>query len=293
MAQYSLERLRPEYERLWAQMTVLKTQAVAAQARKVIASKARYLEVERRTGVPWFVVGCLHMRESSGNFNTYLGNGQPLNRVTTIVPKGRGPWKSFEDGAEDALAIDRLDQVKTWNAARVAYAMEAFNGFGYRSPSRNIPSPYLWGGTNIQKPGKFVRDGVYDSKVMDPQIGGMAVLKLIMELDRTAKFSAPAPKQRAAPPADDNIPTPSPKAEDGESEAKPLAKSKTMWGNTMQWLSGAGATVMAALAGVPWQVWVALAVLIAVGALLVYKGRIDVQKVVRHLSQDDTADEVV
>jgi len=289
MAQYSFERLRPEYEGLWGQMVVLKTQAATDQAKKVIVNKSRYLEVERRTSVPWFVVGCLHMRESNGDFKTYLGNGQPLNRVTTIVPKGRGPWGSFEDGAEDALEIDHLDQVKAWSAARVAYAMESFNGFGYRSPSRNIPSPYLWGGTNVQKSGKFVRDGVYNPKVMDPQIGGMAVLKQIMKLDSTAKFSA-SPQKPAAPPADET-PTVSPKAEDNESQLKPLAKSKTMWGNTIQWLSGAGATVMAALAGVPWQVWVVIAVLIVIGAFLVYKGRIDVQKVVQHLSSDDTIDE--
>lgn len=74
-------------------------------------------------------------------------------------------------------------------------------------------------------------------------------------------------------------------------EPKPLTKSKTMWGNTVQWLSGGFATFMAALAGVPWQVWVVLAVLIAIGAFLVYKGRIDVQKVVQHLSQGDAANE--
>lgn len=292
MAQYNFERLRLEYDGLWARMAVLKTQAATAQARKVIATKARYIEVERRTGVPWFVVGCLHMRESNGNFNTYLGNGQPLNRVTTIVPKGRGPWDSFEDGAEDALAIDHLDQVKVWTAARVAYAMESFNGFGYRSPSRNIPSPYLWGGTNIQKPGKFVRDGVYDRTVMDPQIGGMAVLRQIMELDATAKFSAAAPKpvtQPAPKPSIDDAP--SPKAEDDERNVKPIAKSKTVWGGLLQGIAGVGATVMGFLQGIPWQAWVVLGVLILVGLVLVLKGRIDVQKVVQHLSNDDTADE--
>ena len=33
--------------------------------------------------------------------------------------------------------------------------METFNGFGYRAPTRNIPSPYLVGGTSVQKRGKF------------------------------------------------------------------------------------------------------------------------------------------
>jgi lysozyme family protein len=40
------------------------------------------------TGVPWFVVAALHERESGADFATYLGNGEPLNRVTQLVPKG-------------------------------------------------------------------------------------------------------------------------------------------------------------------------------------------------------------
>lgn len=291
MAQYTFERLRPEYERMWAQMTVLKTSAAKAQAGKVIANKSRYQEVERRTGVPWFVVGCAHMRESNGDFSTYLGNGQSLKRRTTIVPKGRGPFDSFEDGAYDALVtLKRYNEIKDWSAARVAYMLEGFNGWGYRNPSRNIPSPYLWGGTNVQKPGKYVADHVYDPKVMDSQLGGMAVLRSIMDLDPNARFKTPE-KTKAPESVPANDVTISPKADDAESQVKPITKSKTMWGNTLQWLSGAGATFMAALAGVPWQVWVVLGILIAIGAFFVYKGRIDVQKVVQHLSQDDTADE--
>lgn len=53
--------------------------------------------------VPWEVIAVIHQRESSGNFNTYLGNGQALNKKTTIVPKGRGPFSSWEEGAIDAL----------------------------------------------------------------------------------------------------------------------------------------------------------------------------------------------
>src|SRR5262245_57602353 len=163
--QYALERLRPEYLSLWQRMEILPARLSVAShaADRIIAGKARYQAVEAATGVPWFVIGCLHHRESNCNFNTYLGNGQPLNRVTTIVPRGRGPWPSVEEGAFDALVtVENLNDIKDWGPEHIAYAAEKFNGFGYRHPSRNIPSPYLWGGTSVQKRGKFVRDGEYN-----------------------------------------------------------------------------------------------------------------------------------
>lgn len=290
MAQYSFERLRDEYDRLWAGMRVIKTDAATKQARQIIAHKDRYQTVERETTVPWFVVGCLHMRESNANFNTYLGNGQPLNRKTTIVPKGRGPFPDFETGAKDALHIDRLDEVTSWTASRVAYSMECFNGFGYRSPSRNIPSPYLWGGTSVQKPGKFVRDGVYDASVMDPQIGGMAVLKQIMALDASARFDAPRPTVQEPPPpiVPEEVP-PSPRADDEVSQVKPLTKSTTIWGGIGQWLTTAGMSVFGWLQGIPWQVVVACLLVGSVALYLVITGRLNVQKIIKHLSNDDEA----
>lgn len=291
MAQYTFGRLRAEYDRLWAAMRVVKSREAAAQARKVINSKPRYKAIEKTTGVPWFVVGCLHMRESNGNFDTYLGNGEPLNRRTRLVPKGRGPFATFEAGAYDALVtVEHLDQIKDWSAAHVAYAMETFNGFGYRHPSRNIPSPYLWGGTSVQKPGKFVRDGIYDPTVMDSQVGGMAVLRAIMDMDTSARFNASPPvihdDVRPAEPS----PQLSPRADDTESQVKPVTKSKTLWGGIGQFFTTAGAAIVAALAGVPWQVWAIVLVAGLVTLWLVLKGRIDVQKIIQHLSADDTAE---
>jgi len=289
LAQYSFERLRAEYQRLWSQMEVTKTQGATAQAKKVIQNKARYKEVEKATTVPWFVVGCLHMRESSGNFNTYLGNGQPLNMVTTIVPKGRGPFDSFLDGAIDALQLEGLDKITDWGPEHVAYAAEKFNGFGYRHPSRNIPSPYLWGGTNVQKPGKFVSDGVYDPSVMDTQIGAMAVLKTIMALDVEARFKA-SPVPPAVPTVNPG-PTLSPKATDEETKIKPIAKSKTFWGGLLQGVSGLVTAVVAFIQGMPPWLIAFLAGAILLGLYMVIKGRIDVQAIIKHLSDDDTGDE--
>lgn len=299
MAQYTFETLRPEYQRLWAKMQVTKVQSATAQAKQVIAAKSRYQRVEKTTGVPWFAIGCLHMRESNGNFNTWLHNGDPMRRngvpVRTVhVPPNRppNPDVSWEEGAYDALVnVEHLDQIKDWGPEHVAYAAEKFNGWGYRNPTRNIPSPYLWGGTSVQKRGKFVRDGVYDANAWDPQIGAMAVLKQIMELDASARFGPTAPIAPEPPPLPDTPPPLSPAANDTESEVKPVSKSKTIWGGLMAGLGGISGSILGAFQYIatPWgfAALVFLVLVISIGTYLVIKGRLDVQKVVKHLSLED------
>lgn len=307
--QYKFERLAPEYRDLWSKMRVLKVAEANNEARRIIQGKQRYLDVERRTGVPWFVVGCLHMRESGGRFDCWLHNGDPMRRAgrpaqTVNVPAGRplDPSCTWEDGAVDALVtVERLNEIKDWGAEHVAYAAETFNGFGYRHPARNIPSPYLWGGTTIQKRGKFVRDGVWDGNVMDPQVGVMAVLRQVMDLDANARFKQAADTTTAAPPrpvpvpvpqpqpdVEVNLPAPeSPKAEDTASEVKPLKKSKTIFGGILQGATAALTAVVGFVQNMPPWLIAILVVGAIVGLYLVIKGRVDVQKVIEHLSGDD------
>lgn len=303
MAQYKFETLRAEYTALWKQMKVIKTNEARSQARIICSatSKARYKTVEKKSGVPWFVVGCLHMRESNGNFSTWLHNGDPMRKngqpVKTVnVPKGRPPNPNvdWETGAYDALVnVENLDEITDWGPEHVAYAAEKFNGFGYRNPNRNIPSPYLWGGTNIQKPGKFVKDGVYDPKIMDPQIGAMAILNQIMAIDPEARFVEQKPEP-ASPPPVPTVPPTSPRADDTEKEVKPLDKSKTIWGGIITWLGGMFGTFasMFQYIATPWgfAALVFITVALGLGLYLIIKGRIDVQKLVVHLSQDDSDD---
>lgn len=302
MAQYRYERLQGEYARLWADMRVLKTAQAVAQAQRIVASKARYKAVEAETGVPWFVVGCLHMRESNGSFSTWLHNGDPMREhgqpVRTVhVPSGRppNPDVSWEEGARDALATcEHLDEVPSWCPERVAYAAELYNGFGYRNPSRNIPSPYLWGGTSVQKRGKFVRDGEYDANEMDPQIGVMAVLKVLPRIDPEAAFAdQPEPAPADPEPAPAPVPPPaSPKASDTETKIPPLKNSRTIWGG----LASFATTVTTAVSNLlpklhdPYVLAAFLALLAFAGFALwlVVSGRINAQKVIAHLAEDDT-----
>ncbi len=156
-------------------------------AKFAIDHKGIYQSVELLTGVPWALISVIHRREGDSNFNTYLGNGQPLIHKTTIVPRGRGPFlgsHAFIDGAVDALKVDLLTDVKDWRLEKQLFWCEGFNGWGYGAK----PSPYIWGGTNIQIPGKYVRDHVFDPHVMDPQPGCAPMLATIAQLDPTVKF---------------------------------------------------------------------------------------------------------
>lgn len=289
MPQYAFERLCPEYTLLWARMQPKPERATVINrtARKLIAHKAQYQAVEASTGVPWFVIAALHNRESDADFDTYLGNGEPLDRVTKLVPKGRGPFASWEEGAIDALRLDGLDHVTDWSAERACYEIEKFNGFGYRNPARDIPSPYLWAGTNVQKPGKFVADGRYDPRALDEQLGAIPVLREIMALDPEASFATAAPPAAPAPEPERQPPR-APRADDTETQVKPLGKSTTVWNSIWLWLVANGASLKAFIKEDPW-VCVAIAAISILLLWMIVSGRLTQQKIMKHLSQDDTA----
>lgn len=126
--------------------------------------------------VKWWLIAVIHELECSQKFTKYLGNGQPLNKKTTIVPKGRGPFKTFEQGAIDALILQGADKIADWSIGNILYFLERFNGYGYEK-YYNMPSPYLWSGSNHYTKGKYVTDGHFDPDAVSQQIGVALLLK--------------------------------------------------------------------------------------------------------------------
>ncbi|MBH5370325.1 peptidoglycan-binding protein [Bradyrhizobium glycinis] len=184
----SFESFKNEYERNWAGLEIRPGRLAEANAiaRKALNSKATYQQIERLTGVPWYFTALCHYRESNFDFDTYLGNGESLHRTTTIVPKGRGPFATFVDGAVDAFRIENFIGARDWGIARMLFRLEAFNGFGYHS--KGVNSPYLYGGSTLYGPpearaGKFVRDHVFDPGHVDGQLGTAVILRAMMALD--------------------------------------------------------------------------------------------------------------
>ncbi len=66
-------------------------------------AKQRYLTVAGKTSVPWYFIAVVHEREASQDWNTHLGQGDPLGEVTRHVPVGEPAFKTWEEGAVDAL----------------------------------------------------------------------------------------------------------------------------------------------------------------------------------------------
>jgi lysozyme family protein len=198
--QLSPENTREGYSALWQKMQIRPEKKVFldGQAQRVAAGMAQYEEVERETGVPWWFVGIIHLRESNLDFKTFLGNGEPLDRVTRLVPKGLGPWKSWKDGAVEALKREGLDKVKVWDIPTALFYFEKFNGFGY--VSKGINSPYVWAASSHYSRGKFVSDGQYSPSTIDsqpgcaPMLAQMILLNLIPELlKKVVPMTANAP----------------------------------------------------------------------------------------------------
>lgn len=149
---------------------------LAAFREKVLADKERYQRVAQVTGFPWMLIAAIHERESGGNFSRYLGNGDPLDRVTTHVPAGRGPFPDWESGAIDALGLFTSLKGKlgitadTTDPGLLLTFAEQYNGLGYRN--RGYVSPYVYSGTNIYQGGKITTDnGPYRPEVWDKQLG--------------------------------------------------------------------------------------------------------------------------
>ena len=242
----------PRYARQWDAMVVKRPDTVRAVAERIIRHKAKYQAVEKLTGVPWYWIGPAHIRESDGDFKTSLAQGDRWDRMSVHVPRGRGPFLSWEDAAFDALVtLKRMNQVQDWRLEKLIYWWELYNGWGYHN--RGIPSPYVWGSTSIQKSGKYIADGLWSSTAWDSQLGCAAMLSEMMKLDPSIR-----PERETA---DDMIP----KLPDG---VRTPTKQPQMSPRTKS--IGIGASIVAFVAVVaawadahPWLIVGAVAVAVA------------------------------
>lgn len=141
-------------------------------------NQERYRVVSAACGVPEKLIFALHYRESSLRFNGVLHNGENIlgtGKKTSLVPKGRGPFSTWEKAAVDALMLKSSIFPKVWNLSSMCEFAERFNGLGYRK--RGELSPYVWAGTERHdETGKYVADGKYSSTAIEKQLGVASIL---------------------------------------------------------------------------------------------------------------------
>jgi len=178
-----LVALRRANAQRWASAKPVRNFTPVAKRLVSPAAKVRYQAVSRDTGVPWPVIAVIHERECSQDWMRSLAQGDRWDRVSIHVPAGRGPFRSWEDAAIDALnnCAPYAGRNKDWSIGALLAKLEEYNGLGYAA--RGQPSPYLWAGTDQYRAGKYVRDGVYDPNVIDSQAGCAGLLMAMKALD--------------------------------------------------------------------------------------------------------------
>jgi lysozyme family protein len=207
-------------EERWADAKL--TRNFMSIANALVTAKPRYETVEAKTGVPWWVIAVIHERESSQNWHCSLAQGDPWNEVSNHVPKGRGPFKSWEDAAIDALInCDPHLARKSWKTpGEILTNLEEYNGLGYFDGPvsrrngviiaryRSQPSPYIWAGTDLYRSGKYTADGVFSQSVEDIQPGCAGMIMTMMALDHSIVVGAPPTLVPVPTPAEAPAPAP-------------------------------------------------------------------------------------
>src|SRR4051812_28672306 len=179
--------LKAEYDRLWDTCEIRPVQraSAAAIADRIVAHRGRYEAAGSPLGIPWYVVGIIHQLEASGDFTKHLHNGDPLTARTVQEPAGRPetgrPPFTWEFSAKDALVGDGLSSWHDWTVSGTLFRFETFNGFGYRKPEINIPTPYLWSFSNHYTKGKYTSDRHYDPSAVSAQCGTAVLLRLLAD----------------------------------------------------------------------------------------------------------------
>jgi lysozyme family protein len=164
---------------------VIDVNAAKSIALNAITFKARYMWVAERMGIPWDLICAIHFKESSMRFTRNLCNGEPLNQVTKLVPKGRGPYPDWETSALDAIQLqkritDTIDISNGWSFAEKLWWAECYNGLGYRQ--HGINTPYLWANTNQYSKGGYPRDGYYDRDYVIKNSGIFSIIWAINDI---------------------------------------------------------------------------------------------------------------
>lgn len=161
---------------------------IRAAAKRVLAGKEKYMSIFSAIGMPWYLIGGFHNMESSCDFRAVLHNGERIigtGKKTKLVPKGRGPFKTWEEAAIDALTIKNYARFKgAWTLGLMLQKAEEYNGLGYLKYHQAENSPYLWACTSLNDgTGKYTSDGKWsDTAPTNGQVGIAAIFKMLEEV---------------------------------------------------------------------------------------------------------------
>lgn len=178
---YSIpQELRDEYLRNWNRAKINDSDKgkVARGLDIVRPHIEKYNEVASHIDCNIHALICSHYREAGCDFDRQILNGQAWDMKTTIVPKGEGPFESFEVSCKRGFDIKPKMEHEN-NIIDILHFLERWNGWGYRR--RGVWSPYLWSYTNLYVKGYYTSDGKFSMNAVNRQLGCASLLIAILE----------------------------------------------------------------------------------------------------------------
>lgn len=162
-----------------------KKASVLSVVKKQQENWARYKFVSEKTGVPASAIANIHQKESSLGFDKCLHNGDKAignGKKTWQVPKGRGPFETWEEAAIDALMMKKNIFPAEWTTVNTLIFCQRYNGLGHQNKGLEY-SPYIWAYTSHHdETGNYIADGKYSSTAVIKSPGIMALMLVQEEL---------------------------------------------------------------------------------------------------------------
>lgn len=196
MARINLtQSLSAEYLDLFGTMEISQNRfdAVDRIVDKIVANKPLYQAVSRKVNAPWYFIAAIHNMESSLRLDRHLHNGDRLTARTRHVPAGRpvdgDPPFTWEESAQDALKLRKIDRVEDWSLDRTLYELEGYNGWGYRLFHQHVKSPYLWSFSNHYTQGKYIADGTWSNTAVSRQCGAAVIVKRLEQREEISSLT--------------------------------------------------------------------------------------------------------
>jgi lysozyme family protein len=198
--------LQDEYVHRLATLKITRPAAAEKRARELIKPSVldHFVPVNQKLGIPIVWMVCSFNRESDCDFTRSPAQGDRWDEVSTHVPRGVGPFPSFEASAEWAYRHDGIEKNSfPWTFAYACYTWEEFNGFGPRNHGR--VSGYVFAGTDQYDPpsglgGKYVEDGVWSPTTVDRQLGCVPLAMMMIELEPSLAFVSDVGAPAVVPP---------------------------------------------------------------------------------------------
>jgi lysozyme family protein len=155
-------------------------------SREICHNQGLYYQVMMGTGVPWQWIGAIHHMESFGDFTKSLSENAPISD---------GSWVRDALEALNAEGYKPGEPLDWSDFSRWLLRAEQYDGWRYAVRQPEVPSPYLWSGTDQYTSGFYMASGSWNELAVSTKVGAVAIWASLGMI----------PPRKAITPSEDNI----------------------------------------------------------------------------------------